>query len=328
MRAAWYERNGPARDVIEVGDIPTPDPGPGEVRVKLRTSGVNPSDVKNRGGWRGRTISFPRVIPHSDGAGVIDAVGEGVPRTRLGERVWTYNAQWRRPFGTAAEYVVLPSAQAVRLPENIDFAEGSCLGIPTLTAHRSVFADGPVRGLTVLVSGGAGAVGHYAVQLARWGGATVITTVSSSEKAERARAAGASHVVNYRTENVVERVRDITAGEGVDRIVEVEFGGDLATDLAVLRSNGVIAAYGSDAEPEPRLPFYSLISQGVTVHYLLMYILPEAALQAALADITACLEGGVLQHAIARRFPLEETAAAHEAVESHQMIGNVVVDID
>lgn len=328
MRAAWYERNGPAREVLTVGEMDTPDVGPGEVRVRVHASGVNPSDVKNRVGFRGRTIPFPRVVPHSDGAGVIDAVGEGVPASRVGQRVWTWNAQWRRPFGTAAQYVVLPSAQTVLLPEQTNFAEGACLAIPAITAHRCVFADGPVAGQTILVAGGAGAVGHYAVQLAKWGGATVITTVSSPEKAEHARLAGADHVLNYRQDDVPARVRALTDGEGVDRIVEVEFGGNLSLDLDVLKPNSVVAAYGSDAEPEPRLPFYSLISKDVTVRYVLMYILPDAARQAAIRDITTCLQGGALRHAIARRFPLAEIAAAHEAVESHKIVGNVVVDVD
>ncbi|MDP7386367.1 MAG: NADPH:quinone reductase, partial [Nitrospinota bacterium] len=236
MRAGWYEKQGPAGEVIQVGEMAAPEPGAGEVRVRLAVSGVNPSDAKNRLGARG-PMKFPRVVPHSDGAGEIDRVGPGVDPARAGERVWVFNGQWDRPFGTAAEFIALPAGQAVRLPEGVTDAEGACVGIPGMTAHRCVFADGPVQGKTVLVTGGAGAVGHCAVQLAKWGGASVIATVSSDEKAERARGAGgavgggADHVVNYRTENVAERVRELTGGEGVDRIVEVDFGGNLEASL-------------------------------------------------------------------------------------------------
>lgn len=327
MRAAWYERNGPAREVLTVGQQDTPEAKPGEVLVRLRTSGVNPSDVKRRGGWRGQSMPFPRVVPHSDGAGTIERVGQGVSESRIGERAWTYNAAWQRPFGTAAEYVALPAAQAVRLPEGTDFAAGACLGIPAMTAHRCVFADGPVSGQTILVSGGAGAVGHYAVQWAKWGGATVITTVSSPEKAEHAHGAGADHVVDYRAEDVAARVRELTGGAGVDRVVEVAFGANLATDLDVIKPNGVIATYDSMADLEPRLPFYRFLTADLTVRFVLMYILPDAARHGYIQDVTACLEAGVLRHAVARRFPLADVAAAHEAVESGQVIGNIVVDV-
>ena len=327
MRAAWYERNGAARDVISVGEIETPRARPGEVRVRLATSGVNPSDVKRRSGWGGQQIAFARVVPHSDGAGVIDQVGPGVPESRLGERVWVYNGQWKRPFGTAAEYIAVPAAQAIRLPENTDAAAGACLGIPGMTAHRCVFADGPVSGQTVLVTGGAGSVGFYAVQLAKWGGATVITTVSSDAKAEQTAAAGADHVLNYRAEDVAGRVHELTDGRGVDRIVDVDFGANLATSRAILRPGGVIASYASMGVPEPTLPFYPLMFLNATIRLVFVYEAPGPALAQAAADLTACLEAGALRHLIARRFPLDEIAAAHEAVESGQMIGNVVVDV-
>lgn len=328
MLAGWYERNGAAADVIEIGQMPAPQVGAGEVRVRLVASGVNPSDVKRRAGWRGQRIAYPRLIPHSDGAGVIDQVGDGVPPARLGERVWVYNGQWKRPFGTAAEYIALPASQAVRLPDTTGFLEGACLGIPAMTAHRCVFADGPVAGRTVLVTGGAGAVGRYAVQLARWGGATVIATVSSEAKAVHARAAGAQHVVNYKAEEVADRVQAFTGGRGVDRIVEVDLGANLAAGLAVLRPHGVIASYASMGVPEPVLPFYRMMGMNATIRLVFVYELPAPAIAQACSDITRWLESGTATHLIAARFPLARLAQAHEAVEGGRQIGNVIVDIE
>lgn len=326
MRAAWYEKLGNAKDVLTVGEVDIPSPGAGEVRVKVHASGVNPSDVKQRSGWGGLKMRHPRVIPHNDGAGVIEAVGEGVPSSRVGERVWIYEATLSRPFGTAAEYVVVSNENAVFLPDNTEFAAGACLGVPAMTAHYSVFADGKVTGQTILVTGGAGAVGNYAIQLAKWGGAKVITTVSSEEKAQIARAAGADDVINYKTEDVAARVKEIT-GKGVDRVVEVDFASNLETNLAVLKRNGVIASYASDSNTQPQIPFYSLAYKNITVHYVLVYVMSLAAHTAAAEDITTCLKAGVLRHAIAQRFPLSDIAAAHEAVESGRAIGNLVVEI-
>ena len=328
MRAGWYERNGAAADVIRVGELPAPAPGPGEVLVHVAASGVNPSDVKRRAGARGQGMAFPRIIPHSDGAGVIEAVGAGVARSRIGERVWLYNAQWKRPFGTAAEYIGLPAAQAVRLPEHATFEEGACLGIPAMTAHRCLFADGPVNGQVILVTGGAGAVGHAAVQLAAWGGATVIATVSSEAKAEAARAAGAQWVVNYRTENVVDRVREFTGGGGVDRIVEVDFGGNLPVSQAVLKPNGTIAAYASMGNPEPAVAFYPPMLQNVNIRLVFVYEMPPPAMAQACADITSCLEARKARPLVAARLPLAVLAGAHEMVEGGRQIGNVVVTLD
>jgi NADPH2:quinone reductase len=327
MRAAWYERLGPAREVLTVGEMETPRPGPGEVRVRMHVSGMNPSDVKRRVGLRGGGMEYPRVIPHSDGAGVIDQVGEGVSPSRIGERVWTYKAQRGRPYGAAAEYCALPSDRAIHLPDTTTFEEGACLGVPAVTAHACVFLDGPVAGQTVLIPGGAGAVGNYAVQLARWGGATVISTVSSEEKAAAARAAGADHVINYRTEDVVARVLAITGGAGVDRVVEVAFSTNLATDLAVLKPNRVIAAYGNDGDPQPRLPVADLMAKNVTLRFVLLYVLPPEAEQAAHRDIVALCEAGVLTHRIWKRFTLDQIAAAHEAQESGAAMGNIVIEI-
>ncbi|HLI28100.1 MAG TPA: NADPH:quinone reductase [Chloroflexota bacterium] len=328
MRAAWYERKGPAREVLQLGELPPPTPGPGEVRVRVHFSGVNPSDTKNRSGWQGNlAMPFPRIIPHQDGAGVIDAVGEGVPATRAGERVWVYEAQLGRPFGTAAEYVVVPSEQAVPLPPGVDLAVGACLGVPAMTAHYCVFADGPVAGQTVLVTGGAGAVGCYAVQWAKLGGARVLATVSSEEKAAVARAAGADAVLNYRAEDVAARVLELTGGAGVDRVVEVAFGANLSVTQAVLKPNGVVAAYSSDAEPQPRLPFRAFLQKNAVIRTVLVYVMPRAAHAAAVRDITTALEAGRLQHLIGRRLPLAGIAAAHEAVEQGAVLGKVLVEI-
>src|SRR6187455_1744824 len=222
MRAAYYEKNGAARDVLRVAEVDTPQPGPDEVRVKLKTSGVNPSDVKGREG-RTRKLSYPRVIPHSDGAGEIDMVGDGVPASRQGERVWVWNGQWKRPFGTCAQYVVLPSALAVTLPASASFDAGACLGIPAMTAYHAVAVTGVGKGSNVLISGGAGGVGHYAIQFAKARGATVLTTVSSEAKAKLARDAGADHVIDYKRENVAERVMEITGKTGVDAVIEMDF---------------------------------------------------------------------------------------------------------
>jgi len=325
MQAVWYESNGEAADVLQQGEVPTPDPAEGEVRVRLAASGINPVDIKRRRGARGQ-MTETRIIPHFDGAGVIEALGPGVPEGRLGQRVWVYEAQWQRPSGTAAELVTVPAERAVRLPEGTSFAEGACLGIPALTAHRCVFADGPVEGKRVLVTGGAGAVGAYAIQLAKLGGAIVLTTVSSDEKAEIAADAGADYVFNYKAEDVVQRIADLPQGGGVDRIVEVEFGGNLPASQKMLKTNGVIAAYASDAALEPKVPFYALAYKSVTVRFVLVFEMPEAAKQEAVADIGRWLEAGELRHYIATRFPLRETVAAHEAME-RGAIGNVLLDI-
>jgi NADPH2:quinone reductase len=327
MRAAWFDRQGPAQEVLQVGELPTPEPGPGEVLVRVHASGVNPSDVKFRQGGPGRALPYDPVVPHSDGAGVVDAVGDGVDNARVGERVWIWNGQFRRPFGTAATHVTLPAAQAVPLPDGVDFAAGACLGIPASTAHRCLFADGPIAGQDILITGGAGTVGHYAIQLARWAGARqVIATVSGDAKARHAEAAGATAIVNYRQEDVVERVRELTGGRGVDRIVEVEFGGNLQASQELIVDNGVIAAYASGAEMEPRLPFYPLMFKAVTLRLVLVYLLPEAARRQAIDDLTRALREDALQHTIAARYPLDRVAEAHAAVEAGDKIGTVVVE--
>jgi len=327
MRAALYERTGPAREVLVVAEIPEPTPGPGEVRVKLAWSGVNPSDVKSRAGLRSKTLPFPRVIPHSDGAGIIDEVGADVPRQRIGERVWTWNAAWQRPFGTAAEHVVLPSAQAVRLPAGIDLAVGACLGIPALTAYHAIAVDGGVAGKSVLVAGGAGAVGHYAIQFAKLLGARqILATVSNDHKAALARAAGADVVIDYKAEDVNAQVQQATGGRGVDRIVEVDLAGNIGIDLQVLRAGGDIVVYGSNA-PEIAVPFFPAIVGHIGLRFFIVYNLEADARAQAIDRLTALLEEDRLIHNIAARLPLQRIAEAHELVESGRAVGNVVLDI-
>ena len=325
MRAAWYERTGAAADVLTVGELPIPEPGPGEVRVRIVASGLNPTDVKARA--RAGSMPAPRVIPHQDGAGVIDKVGPGVPATRVGERVWMYIVQWRRAWGTAAEYTIVPARLAVTLPGNTSCAEGACLGIPAVTAHRCLFADGPIAGQTVLVTGGAGAVGHYAVQLAKWAGTRVIATVSSAEKAALAAAAGADHTVNYQTGETAKEILALTAGAGVDRIVDVDFGGNLGVSLEVIKVNGVIASYASMGEREPRVPFYALMAKNVTMRPVLIYTMPERAQDDGAAEVRRLVEAGRLMHVIGARFPLARIVEAHEAQESGKVTGNIVVEV-
>jgi NADPH2:quinone reductase len=324
MRAAYYEANGPAREVLKLGEVPTPEPGPGEVRVKLATSGVNPSDVKSRLG-RTRKIAFPRVVPHSDGAGVIDKIGEGVLPARLGERVWVWNGQWKRAFGTAAAFICLPSHQAVKLPDAVGFDVGACLGIPALTASEVVALAGRIEGRPILVAGGAGAVAHYAIQFARMKGATVIATVSSAEKAAHAREAGAQHVIDYKREDVGARVKDITGGEGVAAVLEVDLSANAALAPAVLAPHGRLVVYGTG--PEAQLNASWFLFNAVAVHFTLVYELQPEPRRRGLREVRDALAAGTLLHAVAKRLPLDRIAEAHELVEQGAVIGNVVVDV-
>ena len=331
MKAAYYESKGPARDVLRIGERPVPEPAPGEVRVRIRVSAVNPSDTKNRGGYRGNvTMPFPLVTPHQDGAGVIDAVGAGVDPARVGERVWVYEATFGRAFGTAAQYTTVPAHKAVRLPGGVGFDAGACMGIPAMTAHRCVFADGPVTGQTVLVQGGAGAVGYYAVQMAKLGGAAkIIATVSRDEQAARARDAGADAVVNYKSEDVAARVKAIAgADSGLDRVIEVAFGTNVRTDVATLKPGGVIATYASDAVHEPPIPFWPMLAKDLTVRFVLVYAMSTQAHAEAAAFITDALGRGRLKHQIFRTFTLDDIVAAHEATEAMANVGKVLVQVD
>jgi NADPH2:quinone reductase len=326
MRAAYYEKNGPAREVLRLGDIDTPRPGPGEVRVKLTTSGVNPSDVKSREG-RTRKIAFPRVVPHSDGAGVIDAVGDGVPGSRVGERVWTWNAQWKRALGTCAEHVVLPAALAVRLPDHVGFPEGACLGIPAMTAYHAVAVAEAWAGSTLLIAGGAGAVGHYAIQFAKARGAVVITTVSSPDKAKLAEAAGADHVIDYKRENVGERVMELTDKSGVDAVIELDLAANAKLLPGVLRPRGTVVVYGTGSA-EAQIPAQWLLVNAIAIRFIFVYELTAEEREAAVGTITRMLTERKLINNVAQSYPLEQIVAAHEAVESGRILGNVVVTLD
>jgi NADPH2:quinone reductase len=324
MKAAYYEANGPAREVMRVGDVPTPAAGPGEVRVKLATSGVNPSDVKARAG--SRKIAWPKLIPQSDGAGHIDRVGDGVPKARLGERVWIWNGQWQRPFGTAAEYIALPQAQAVKLPDNLSFEEGACLGIPAMTAHHAVALAGASNGTTLLVSGGAGAVGQYVIQFAKLAGATVYTTISSPEKATVALEAGADHVIDYKREDVGARVKDLTDKRGVDAVIEMDIVANAKLLPGVLRPKGSVIIYGTGGT-EAKIPSTFCLTNSITLRYFLVYELDAAERARTVAAINHALAKGRLINRVAKpTYALNDIVAAHEAVENGS-IGNVVVTI-
>ena len=328
MKAAWFEQFGPPAEVLQVGEIDTPTPGRGEVLVRLETSGVNPSDVKKRAGSFPNLLDDGLVVPHSDGAGTIEAVGVGVPAARIGQRVWVYQAQFARRFGTAAQYVALPSERAARLPDHVGMDVGACLGIPAMTAHRCVFADGPVEGQTVLVTGGAGRVGYYAVQLAKHGGATVIATASNEAAVADCRQAGADYVVNHRSDGYVEAVRAAAPSGLVDRVVDVDFGGNLPHTLEYIRVGGIIASYASGQEPEPKLPFFRMMYMDLTVRAVIVYAMPEDAKEEAIDDITDLLEQELLSHRIAHIVRLDDVARGHELIEQAGFAGCVILDID
>jgi len=325
MRAVWYDRQGAADEVLQTGTLPTPEPLLRQVRVRLEASGVNPSDTYRRRG--AVPAEYPRVIPNSDGAGVIDAVGEGVGPAWVGRRVWLYNGQRNgRWMGTAAEYIALDVSLVRPLPDHVSFAEGATLGIPCMTAHGCVFAFGPIQGQTVLVTGGAGAVGHYAVQLAAWAGARVIATVSSAEKAERARQGGAEFVINYRSEDVAAAVADITKGVGVDHVVDVDLGGNLAATLGSVRESGSIAYYATNGALEPKINLRALMGRNVAIRGFVLPTSPAGTRERAQNDVTAFIQAPNRILSVADRFPLYETAAAHRCVEAGGKVGTVVVE--
>lgn len=328
MRAAFYDRQGPAKEVLAVGELPDPQPGAGEVRVRVVASGINPSDIKTRTGFGGKALPFPRIVPHQDGAGVIDAVGSGVPETRIGERVWIYMGQWGRAFGTAAEFVVVPSVQAVKLSNNVSFEIGAALGVPAMTAHRCLFADGDLRGKRVLVQGGAGAVGNAAILIAKWAGAWVAATVSRELQAQVARAAGADLVVNRREENVAAAVRSATGGNGVDRIVDVDISANIDVAIACLARDGVVSAYSTES-PDAKLtiPFFQALLGGFSFRFVYVYTMPETAMRQAADEVSACAASGAYVPRIAQTYVFDEVAEAHELQESGTAVGKVLLRI-
>lgn len=330
MKASWYTQQGKPTEVIQYGEQPTPHAGPGEVRLRLHASAVNPADT-NRTVGRSYAMEGPLIIPNSDGAGVVDEVGPGVDAAWLKRRVWLYNGQrGGRLLGTAAEYIALNVDLVSELPDNTNYHEGACLGIPCMTAHRCVTlfgnGSGDLKGKTVLVTGGAGAVGHYAVQWAKRFGARVIATVSSPEKAAHAQAGGAHFTVNYRSEDVVARVREFTSNAGVDHVVDVDFGGNLPVTLPLMVVNGSIAYYATKGKPMPTIPAPELMRKNLSVHGVLLNSAPLAARQRAQRDIVAWLREGDIRHTVSEVFPLARTADAHEAVEYRPKLGTVVVD--
>ena len=327
MKAFWFDAFGAAHDVLQQGDWPTPEPGPGEVLVRLHTTGVNPSDVKKRAGGFPDLLAAGPVIPHSDGAGVITAVGGGVSPSRVDERVFVYQAQYGRQLGTAAETIALDSTRAPVLPDAASFEVGACIGIPIMTAHRCVFADGPVASQLILVTGGAGRVGHYAIQWAHRAGARVIATASNEEDATACRDAGAEAVVNHRAPDWGKAVLDLTEGQKIDRVIDVEFGANLPELLNCVRIGATIATYSSTEVPEPALPFRTMMFMDLTVRMVIVYAMPEEAKAQAVADTRRALTEGGLQHRIAQTLPFEQMAKAHEVIEEGSVRGCVVVTI-
>lgn len=331
MLAATYTRTGPAAEVLKVGDVEAPVAGPGEVLVRVRASGINPSDVKRRAGWIEKVMPHPVIIPHSDGAGDIVAVGEGVDPARVGERVWLWNAQGSygepgRAFGTAAEYIALPARHAVRLSDRLSYADGANMAVPAMTAFRCIYSDGPVTGQRIFVNGAAGSVGLFAVQMAVAGGARVIGTVSNPDAAAYVKKLDAFATIDRKTEDVAARVLQLTDGQGVDRVVEVDFGANLELDIAVLKRNGTIASYSSTSNREPVLPYYAFAGKGANLRFIQCFHLPEDQRIAGEQKIAELADAGKLSVATGATFPLEEIAKAHERVERGGF-GNVVVMI-
>lgn len=325
MKAGWYEKNGEACDVLTVGEMETPKAGPGEVLVRLKTSGVNPSDVKSR---KGRPLIAPRIVPHSDGAGIVEAVGAGVDAARIGEHVFIWNGQWKRPFGTAAEFIAAPAPQAVRLPDAIDFDAAACLGIPALTALHAVKLHGDIAGKTLLVTGAAASVGHYAVQMAKMAGARVIGTASATRR-DHALDAGCDEVVDYRTEDVAARVKDLTSGKGADGIIDMDLSSTAALlPGGILAPHGKLVCYGSNVAADVPLSFPALLWGSLTLQVFVVYELTAEERAVRLKELGTLLEAGKLRHAIGATFPLDDIAVAHEAVEGGNVVGNVVLRID
>ena len=326
MKAVWYEKVGDAKDVLQIGQIDDPSPDSNEVLISVKTSGVNPSDVKTRAGARGE-LQFSRVIPHSDGAGIIIDVGKNVNPNRVGEKVWIWNAAFGRPNGTCAELIALPEDQAVAMNDNVSFEAGACLGIPASTAYYGIFANGSIENKTLMITGGAGAVGFYGIQLAKWAGANVISTVSSEKKAKIAKDAGADLILNYKEDDIVNSVLDYTKGDGVDRVLEVEFGGNILINQNIVKPNGTIAAYASATVMEPTLPFYNLMFKGIKINTFLIYSISKEERKTVTGGISKALNENAIKHIIASTHSIDSVVDAHYAVESNKNIGNVIINI-
>lgn len=321
MRAVWYTETGPAADVLSLVEIPVQEPAPGEVRVRVHASGINPHDTKRRSGWTGTAVPPGGIIPHSDGAGVIDAVGPEISPRRVGERVYVAGA---RAQGTAADYVCIASERALALPDAISFSEGACLGVPAFTAWLAVLGDGPVTGQTLLVQGGGGAVGRVVVELAHRSGARVIATGGSEASRAVARAKGAEIVLDRRADDVVAAVLEATGGRGAERIVEVDFGANVSTDIRALADHGTVAAYSSSSERMPVLDYYAFARKSARIDFVQGNLMTPAQLAGASASVGAFLAAGMLRPDIAADLPLERSAEAHDMVEAGAP-ANVVV---
>ncbi|WP_068544441.1 NADPH:quinone reductase [Thalassotalea crassostreae] len=328
MKAAWFEKFGSAAETIIIGEQPKPEVNDGEVLIRLKATGVNPSDVKKRMGAFPNLLDTGHVIPHSDGAGIIEAVGKGVSESRIGERVWVYQAQYARMLGTAAEYVSIDASRAATLPDNTSFEIGACLGIPAMTAHRVVMSDGDLTDQTVLITGGAGRVGFYAIQWAKIAGAKVIATASNPADESACLEAGADLVVNHRESNWGDSVQEINDGEKVDRVIDVEFGFNLPEVLKCIRIGGVIATYGNTQVKEPKLPFFQMMFMDLTIKMTIVYAMPEAAKQHAIKDIYNALSANKLKHRVTHLLSFEQMATSHELIEQNNVRGCVIVNID
>jgi len=328
MKAAWYKKFGNADEVLNYENYETPVPKQGEVLVRLKTSGINPSDVKKRAGASPSALDAGPIIPHSDGSGVVEAVGLGVEDSRVGQKVWVYNAQYGRQLGTAAEYIAINSSQAVCMPDETSFEEGACMGIPAMTAHRCITADGPVTGQTILVTGGAGRVGYYAIQFGKLFGAKVIATAGSEESRNHCFDAGADLVTDHPGKFSTKEIKEFTNGQGVERIVDCEFGVNLTNMLDVIKTNGVISTYASMAEPNPVIPFYRMMFLDITIRLVLVYTMPDDAKLNAIKDISNCLKEVKLKHRIAHNISLSKIVKGHQLVEDGNCLGCVVLNCE
>jgi len=325
MKAAWYNSFGSAEEVLNIGEFDTPEPGAGEVKIRVYASGVNPSDTKKRLGANPALLDDGPVIPNSDGAGEIISVGEGVSSSRVGERVWVYNAQYGRQFGTSAEFVCLPSEYAITLPDSADYSTGAMMGIPAMTAHRCVFSDGAVDGQTLLITGGAGRVGYYAIEWAKQNGSTVIATASSEDSREQCVQAGADLVIGHPSDETVREIMEYTNGKKIDRVIEGDFGANLLPVLDILKTSGIIATYSSMTDMNPSIPFIRMMFMDITIRMVLVYAMPDQAKEHAAKDITAMLSQGSFTNRVASEFSLDNISDAHKMIESGKAYGSVII---
>ena len=325
MKAAWYNSFGPAEEVLKIGEFDTPEPRPGEVKIRIYASGVNPSDTKKRLGANPALLDDGPVIPNSDGAGEIISVGEGISSSRIGERVWVYNAQYGRQLGTSAEYVCLPSFNAIILPDTADYSAGAMMGIPAMTAHRCVFSDGAVDSQTLLITGGAGRVGYYAIQWAKQNGSTVIATASSDASREQCVNAGADLIVGHPSDDSVGEIMDFTNGKKIDRIIEGDFGANLLPVLDVLKTSGTIATYSSMADMNPSIPFIRMMFMDITIRMVLVYAMPDEAKKHAAKDITSALSKNTFHNRVAQEYSIDNISDAHKMIESGEVYGSVII---